>query len=288
MVQQSSPQAPQQSQENSPGDFEIIDETSPEQVAVEQQVLAGRPITESLPVSDLEPVTEPIGEPASVETPAPVSPAQATPSAPQAPTQPIRTYSQEEYSRAQAAWERQITEARKQSEAAQQKIAQFDLSTSVETQLRAQEMNLEPTEGEDEARRIVRTPENQQEVRSGIEAKQQVAQYQAAFAVQEVQQEQQAKYQVIDGFARQYKLSQDDTKVLLAINDPYAMEAAASRLGSGGAPMVPRENSQTQLESGVSSASAPESSDALIERLNNTPAWDWTESDERFMRTGRR
>lgn len=288
MVQPTFSQTPQQSQEDGSGDFEIIDETSPEQVAVEQQVLAGRPITESREGSSPEPVDEPVKESAPTEMPASAPAGETTPPAPQAPTQPIRTYSQEEYSRAQAAWERQITEARKQSEAAQQKIAQFDLNASVETQLRAQEINLEPTLGQDEARRIVRTPENEQEVRSGVEAKQQLAQYEAAFAAQEVQQEQQAKYQVIDGFARQYKLSQNDMKVLLSINDPYAMEAAAARLGSNGASMVPRENPQTQLESGVPSASAPESPDALIERLNNTPAWEWTESDERFMRTGRR
>ena len=288
MVQPTLSQTPQQSQEDGSGDFEIIDETSSEQVAVEQQVIAGQPITESREDSNLEPAGEPIEESAPAETPAPAPVGQPTPPAPQAPTQPIRTYSQEEYSRAQAAWERQIAEARKESTAAQQRMAQFDLDTAVETQLRGQEQNLESSLGEDEARRVVRTPENEQEVRSGVEAKQQLAQYQAAFAAQDVQQEQQAKYQVMDGFARQYNLSQDDLKVLLSINDPHAMEAAAARLGSGGAPMVPPENPQTQLESGVPSASAPESSDALIERLNNTPAWDWTESDERFMRTGRR
>lgn len=288
MVQPTLSQTPQQSQEDGSGDFEIIDETSPEQVAVEQQVMAGQPITESREDSNLEPAGEPIEESAPAGMPAPAPVGQPTPPAPQAPTQPTRTYSQEEYSRAQAAWGRQIAEARKENAAAQQRIAQFDLDTVVETQLRSQEANLESSLGEDEARRVIRTPENEQAVRSGIEAKQEVAQYKAAFAAQEVQQEQQAKYQVMDGFARRYGLSQDDLKVLLSIDDPHAMEAAAARIGSGGAPMVPPENSQTQLESGVPSASAPESSDALIERLNNTPAWDWTESDERFMRTGRR
>jgi hypothetical protein len=86
-------------------------------------------------------------------------------------------------------------------------------------------------------------------------------------------------------------------EVLLAAPTPAHMERLAQRLGSKKPAtteakqavrgQVPVETDKTKLESGVVTAAAPESFERMVERLNATPSWEWSERDREFMRTGR-
>lgn len=300
MVQQTTPEAPQSqsgSQVIDRNNFEIIDETSPEQLATEAKVLAGELVNE-VPVTTDSPIETASEQP---ETPsAPVSPTDVPPATvaqpaaaqPQSSEQPKppRTYSEEEWRRAQSAKDREIAQLRRQAQAVQETLRRQQLDSQVEGHLLQQEQEYGPELGEDEAKRRVRSTQNVKFVRDHYEAQAVLRQAQQEQASLNLRNEADAIVAVARHFGKQYNVPDEHMETLVYAPTPEAMERLAKRLGRATEQrlaQVPRETAQTRLEPSMSGASAPEDVNRRIERLNGTPSWEWTKDDIRFMRDGR-
>lgn len=264
----------------------IIDETPPEQVALEEQILTGTPAVPA----------EPPEAEAAATVPAAAAPAPVKAEEPKPETKPS-VYTEEQVRKMQASWDRQIAEAKKRADEHQRKLQELDLGAQVEAHLRAQERQLEGQVGADEARKAVRTAENERQVKEYYAAQAEVRTLREAQQQARTQEEFQAKIIVAQSLASRYGVSRDDAELLLDTATPVAMERLAQKLGTTAQQKgqsaeqlrkaVPVETSQTKLESGMSGTAAPESTDRMTERLNNTPSWEWNEREREFMRTGR-
>lgn len=283
MVMQQTPVQPAGSVVNEP----IIDETAPEQVAIEEKVMAGEPVVPAEPAAE---TTETAAPPAAVsppETPTPAKPAAPTP----------RVYTDEQVRQMQSSWDRQIAQERQRAAASEKRLQEFDLNASVEALLRQQEATLEPQLGADAARATVRTPENERQVREQISERQELRALRERERTTAAEAETQAAVVTAQLFTQRYGVSADDVELLLTAPTPVQMEKLAQRLGTKAKAttsaetarrgQVPVETSRTQLESGMSGTSAPESIDRMAERLNNVPSYEWTAREREFMRTGR-
>ena len=254
-------------------DFPILDETAPEQVAIEEKVMAGEPVVQSGAAPEV------------VEAPAAPAPA------PQ--VQPTRVYSDEQVRQMQSSWDRQISQERQRAAASERRLQEFDLGASVEAHLRSQETRLEPTLGADEARKMVRTPENERQVRESVTAQQQLRVMTEQQRTTATEQEFNAMIMTAQSFVQRYGVSTADAELLLSAQTPVQMERLAQRLGvkattaSALMGQVPIETANTKLESGMSGTAAPESLDRMAQRLNTKPSWEWTQREREFMRTGR-
>ena len=268
-------------------DFPILDETSAEQVAIEEKVMAGEPI--------VQPEVAETAETAAPETTPAATPAvaAATPTAPVEEKPVQRVYTDEQVRQMQSSWDRQISQERQRAAASEKRLQEFDLNASVEAHLRTQERQLEPSVGADEARKAVRTPENERQAREIVGAQQQVRVLTEQQRATGVEQEFNAMLVVAQGFVQRYGVPVEDAELLLTAPGPVQMEKLAQRLGVKATTktavkgQVPVENAKTQLESGMSGTSAPESLDRMAQRLNTKPSWEWTPREVEFMRTGR-
>lgn len=269
-------------------DFPIIDETPPEQVAIEEKVMAGEPVQP--PAAPVE--EAPAAEAPPAEAPAPQAPVQAPPEKPAA-----RTFTEDQVRQMQSRWDKQIADERKRAAEASRRLQEFDLNAGVEAHLRQQERQLEPGIGAEEARKVIRTPENERQVREALGAQQKARVLEEQVRSMEAEQEFSARVVTARLFTQQYGVPAEDVEVLLAAPTPAHMERLAQRLGSRKAAtteakqavrgQVPVETEKTKLESGVVTAASPESFERMVERLNVTPSWEWSARDREFMRTGR-
>jgi len=264
-------------------DLVIEDTTSPEQLAREAEIGSGTP-------PGREPVAEPDSESPAEATP-PAEPPQAeAPEAQVPPTPPTRTYTEEEYRRIQSAKDREVAAERRRAEDAQRRLNELNLDAQVEAYLRTEEQRLAQQLGPDEARQFVRTPERTKTVRDHYVSQQRLQEVQQRETQMGLEQELQAKVITARHFIQTYNVAAEDQELLLAVNTPDEMEKVAKRLGrkvqqnAARRAAVPAETQQTSLESGMSGTSAPESEDTRVGRLNDTPSWEWSDDDIRFMR----
>ncbi len=268
-------------------EFEIVDETSPEQVAKEQQLLA--------PVEQEESATESLArekpQPENGEEPraAQKQDSEIRQESPGEP-QPPRTFTQNEVSKMQAAWSRQIEEARQDSEKASAQLQRFNVDAAVEAMLKKQEAELTTSVGADRAGQLVRSPHNAALVRKSIATQQLLTRSESDRRQAVEQQERQAQFVVAQALARAHGVPSEDFELLAAASTPKAMQSLARRLGGEGTAAmrdrVPPETPQTQLENGYNAGPAPESPDRRLERIRAKPSWEWTEADLRYMKTG--
>lgn len=213
------------------------------------------------------------------------------------PVQPVRTFSQQEVSKMQASWMRQI---REQQEAAKQARAEMDrlnLEAEVEARLRQQEAALVPQYGEEDARAMVRAQSNVGEVREQIELRHENERLKRSAQDTEQLNEQNAKSIIAQQLMGEYGLSTEDYQFLLSTGSPQAMVSLAQRLGTQAVVnrqktqqrmnRVPAENQRTAVENGRSSASSVENAERRLARLRATPSYEWSDADYDFMRTGR-
>lgn len=268
-------------------DFEIVDQTSTEQVEREQKLLT--PADDDLASTDSralsEPTSEPGAEPNTQHDPAPETQREQTPE-----QQQVRTYSQTEVSKMQAAWARQIEEARQSASRASEQLQQFNVDAAVEAMLKKQESELTTRVGAEKAGQLTRSPENTALVRQSI-ANQQLLQRSETGRTQAIkQQEQQARFIVAQSLAREHGVAPEDFELLSSAATPKAMQSLARRLGGQGTgamrDRVPPETPQTQLENGYHAGPQPENADRRLERIRSKPSWEWTEADLRYMKTG--
>lgn len=195
----------------------------------------------------------------------------------------------------QSAKDREIAQARRQAEELARQLQSQNLEAQVEAYLRSEEQRLAATGlAPDDARNAVRAPDHVDRVRGDFTAKQRVQELERTQAVEMVQKEVDAMVTIALQFQRKYNVADEDMEVLMATTTPVAMEKAAKRLGQVKAEgdkkaaaikaQVPPETKTTSLESGMSGTSAPESTDTRLARLQETPSWEWSDDDIRFMR----
>ncbi len=268
-------------------DFEIVDETSAEQVKREQRLLASAPgdspkpeprvQSEPDPGTDIEPHVE--AEPASESSPAPSA-------RPQEP----RTYSQAEVSKMQAAWAKQIDQARRSESRANEQLRGFNVDAAVEAMLRSQEAELASEVGVEKASRLVRSLQNTAAVRKSIDTQQQLRRSEAGRMRAIEQRERQARFIVAQSLAKEHGVAADDFELLVSASTPKAMQGLAHRLGGAGKAAVrdrvPPETPQTQLENGYHAGPQPENAERRLDRIRAKPSWEWTEADLQYMKTG--
>lgn len=276
--------AVQQPVEESTDEAPIFDETAPEQLQREQAVVEGR--DPDAPAAEPEaPVTpEPTPTPPAAQAP----PAEA-PATPQS-----RVYSQSELDAIQNEWRQRYRGQQRVAEEARQRLTALNLEAQVEAHLRTEESRLAATMGEAEARAFVRSPERAGQVRDQYAAQHQLREVQQREAAMVSEQEQQAKVILAKHFVQAHNVASEDHGLLMAISTPEEMEKVAKRLGRASEAKanekaaikasVPAETRATALESGISGHSAPENDDTRINRLNDTPSWEWTDDDSKFMR----
>lgn len=190
----------------------------------------------------------------------------------------------------QAAWARQIEDARQSAAKASDQLQQFNMNAAVEAMLKKQETEMTARVGAEQAEQLVRSPQNASLVRQSI-ASQQLLQRSEAERTQAIeQQEQQARFMVAQSLAREHGVAPDDFEVLAAAPTPKVMQSLARRLGGKGVnamrDRVPPETAQTQLENGYHAGPQPENADRRLERVRSKPSWEWTEADMRYMKTG--
>lgn len=283
------------------GDFEINDTTSEEQLERERSMSTS---------SEADDATDDDGEESqeddkpdqpeseAPETDQPLDQGEQPQTPPEPQTPPARTYTQEEVSKMQSSWTREIQER-------QERIEKFDMDSAVEAQLQKLEQTWAPNLGEDEARRQVRDPRVRQELETRYRRDRQLEQLQQRVAHQEVQQGTDQLLKGMAGWIKQLKqehgLNDTDVREMVELipdatferQDTYEQmgvrlaKLAAQRGKLRKGQRVPPENTKTRLESGQPSGNGRETAAQRIERLNFTPASEWSDADERFMRTGR-
>lgn len=274
------------------GDVEIIDETSPEQLARER---AKAPVEDESD-SDEDKPDQPEAQAPEDETP-PQSEEQPE-SPPEAQQPQPRTYTQEEFQKAQAAWTRQIQEREEQ-------LQKFNMDAAVEAQIRNLEKQWAPQLGEDEARAQARDPRVKQELEKRYVANQELQQLKARVAHQDFREATQEAVMGMAGWLKQLKAEHHLTDTDLREMAEYIPDAtyedertytqmgvrlkkmAMQREKLRKSQRVPPETERTRLESGHPSGNGRETAAQRIERLNFTPIEEWSEADEQFMRTGR-
>lgn len=261
-------------------DFVIEDNTNPDQLAREAAV--GTPGPEAVAPPDSESPAETTPEPQQAQAPEAQTP--------KTPTPPTRSYTEEDVRRLQSAKDREVAAERRRAWEAQQQLNSVNLEAQAEAYLRTEEQRLAQQLGPDEARQFVRSPERTKAVRDHYTSQQKMAELQQREQMMGLEQELQAMVITARHFIQTHNIAEEDQELLLTATTPQAMEKIAKRLGrkaqqtASRRDAVPPENRNTALESGMSGTSAPESEDRRVERLNETPSWEWSDDDIRFMR----
>lgn len=293
-------------------DFEIEDTTPAEVVEQERRFLAGQPAdaeVEETPQPQGE-APQPTGEAPQVEpAPQPVATAPA-PSPQPSPVPQPRVYSEDEWRKAQASWQRQIDAQKKIAEDAQKRVTEFDLSAQVEATLRQQERQYEATLGADEARRQVRSPENERAVRDGIQNAHRVKELE-----QQVRQAETANYHSLLGAfitdqTQKLGLSPRQAQRLMSLVGPHSVVTMEGFAATGNAiadmaaefselnkstsqaqkamrDRVPPETPETRLETGTSTTSGKRTVQQEMDRLLDKPTWQWTPQEHDFFTRNR-
>ena len=268
-------------------DMVIVDETSPEQVAVEAKIASGQK-PDAEPEAPVEKAPEPVVETPVAEAPTP--PAPPTVEAVK-PVQQARVFTEEQVRQMQSSWDRQIAQANRVAAEHQKRLQEFDLNTAVEAHLRTQEKQLEPTLGAEEARRVVRSPDNERAVKESFSDRQELKTMKEREAQLVQEQELQAKSTIAWRLSQMYGVSDQHAGLLMSVSEPAHMEALAKTLGNQARAsvrtQVPVETHKTRLESPTPSSPGVESFDRRLERINQTPSSEWSDADWEFMRTGR-
>lgn len=303
------------SQDDGMPPLEIEDSTPPEVVAEEARLLSGTPDTEDVsepevetPVDDIETEvalpesdvkgTQPEQPPATEQEPAEQPPQQ-------------RTYSQEEWSKMQSTFARQQAEQEKRLKEIEANFQKQQVENQVEAELRRQEQQLAQSVGLEEAQRMTRDTSNVQTVRDAFSARAELE----AVRAERNQFEQQSRIGVINNWLsqlqQQHSLDIDDVAELRGLVNPAILQndevfvqigeqmgRLAARLGKSASTrktvsaerrnIVPAETPETALESGQSISPAPPNDDADMDRILNTPSWDWTDAEAELVnRRGR-
>lgn len=229
-------------------------------------------------------------EPQDHSEPAAVEPVAFEKEEPERQSVERRSYSQYEVSKMQAAWARQIDDARRQASQAGDQLHQFNMDAAVEAMLRKQELELTAPEGAGQAEKLARSPQNAALARQSIANQQRLIQSEAGKQAAVEQQERQAKFIVAQALMRENGVAPGDFELLASASTPAAMKQLALRLsGKDASAMrdrVPPETSRTELENGYHAGPAPESADRRLERIRTKPSWEWTDADLRYMKTG--
>ena len=199
--------------------------------------------------------------------------------------QNTRTFSQEEVSKMQSAWSRQVQDAQRAAEQAQARLSSFNSEAQVEAALRQQERQLAATHGTERARSMVRQQANVNAVKQQQRMAQENALLKLGTMYRANQEESRAKGIVAQQLMQRHALPETDLATLLGTSTPGAMVQVAKRLASSSrTARVPAETAVTQLESGVSVGAGDESEDQRLNRVLNKMGGDWTESELRFMK----
>ena len=272
-------------------EFNIQDTTTPEQLAIEgkDDGQADQPEVET-PQVETEQVASPDTEQETPPPPAVEAPAeQPTPEVEQP-----RSFSQEEVSKMQSNWMRQLNETNEANIRLKVEQDRFNLDTEVEVRLKQQEAQLAAQYGEADAQKIVRAPDNVTAVRQAQTLAQENARLKADATSSDQMQEQTAKGIIAQQVMARHGLETADYEHLLATTTPQAMETLAGRLSSNNQAQnqkqeklarVPAETPETALESGHSTGSAAESWDDKLTRIRQKPSSEWSDADHDFMRS---
>lgn len=287
--------------------FEITDNTSDEQRALEAQALSeldGDDEPGEVPQAEQESEAPPEAQPVSQTPPEP----EAEPTPEPEPTPQPRLEDSPQWKKAQASWQKQIDAERNQRLEAQKKLDAFNLETEVEARLRRQEAKLEPTYGADDAKRIARDPDYVAQVRAAVEGENAVKQAQETQKQSLVYTRQNILHGYVDNVVKGYGLDAEDGEALLSLITPAALNDgdAATQVGIAIQNMsarlakqrnsqaaaqkavrdrVPAETPATRPETGRSPGDAPESNERKLARIRQKPSWEWTEDDLKFMRS---
>lgn len=273
--------------------IEIDDQTSEEQLAIEAQA-------DEKPTDEKESESTDGDEPAQPEdrAPEPETPSEPEPELPQQ-----RTYTEEEVEQLK----RQIQSARdREVEQYRQQVEKFNMDAAVEAHLRQIEQGLVQSNqmDEQEAHERVFTEANRQQARKELEQAKKLQEYEQREQRRQFDDDQRKAYELFGGYAKQVQeklsLDRDDMEILISqvpeqwqsldhlerFSQTFAQQAIRlSRRKK--ASRVPNGTPQTRLETGHSSGNGRESVTQRIARLNETDVTEWSEADEKFMRTGR-
>lgn len=223
-----------------------------------------------------------------------------------------RMYSEDEWRKAQSSWQRQIDTERNQRLQYEQALmqqhqqtTQLTIEQQAEQYSRQLEANLAEQVGEAEARRQVRAPAVQNALRTRLaqaaqnEALQQQVQYlQGSQQQNQIAAAQQEITRGVTGWLKKlqtdYKLDKQAMRTIVrtvpneVLQDQAALERFAINSGVLAKTLsrgrVPRETSDTQLESGLSSGDGAENPQQRVNRILDKPAWEWTEADIKAMK----
>lgn len=249
-------------------DFEIVDHTSPEQVAREQTLLATGDAEDLSPVAavagaashapgsaDQHDLYGGPGQPglrrSSVDPGLRGSAEQngfpdlpgssGSPDLPNLPNLPDSqnpqhlVYSHDEVAAMRAAWARQVDEARRDASRAGGQLNTVNLDAAVEAVLQQQERELAGSVGTEQAAKVARSPQNRSLIRQSITNQQRLMQsgseQRRALEQQQDRQEQQARLIVARALAQENGVSTDDFDLLASASTPVAMKRLAMRLG---------------------------------------------------------
>lgn len=282
----------------------IEDSTPPERLAMEAAWERGEDIDAAVEVDEAaapEPEAEAAEEPAAqVAEPEPEKPVEPEP----APEIPPRSYTQDEWGKRESAYRRLQAEAENRLRALAERESARDLETEVGARVRVLQQQLEPTLGTEEAARVAQSRTD--EIRGGL-----TAQFGLWQAQQQLQQSQTRQVgTILSSWAgelqRQHNLNAEDTQLLMGVVNPLAipdegtfmqvgqsMEQMARRLAQASATVrqteeqkqarVPPATPEQTPETGEST-SAPDSEQALVNRLVNTPGHLWSKEESALMR----
>lgn len=228
-----------------------------------------------------------------------------------APQKP-RMYSEDEWRKAQSSWQRQIDTERNQRLQYEQALmqqhqqtTQLTIEQQAEQYSRQLEANLAEQVGEAEARRQVRAPAVQNALRTRLaqaaqnEALQQQVQYlQGSQQQNQVAAAQSEITRGVTGWLKKlqsdYKLDKQAMRTIVrtvpneVLQDQAALERFAINSGVLAKTLsrgrVPRETSDTQLESGLSSGDGAESLEQRRMRIADKPGWEWTAAEHKLMK----
>lgn len=201
----------------------------------------------------------------------------------------------------QSTYDTRIAAAERAARIAQEQNDKFNLEASVETQLRQQERGLAREMGEEAAKQFVRSPENQEAIRSTFTQKAENSRLQLSVEQQTIQNRGQNMSGWLNKLQQDHGLSDEDvvalsrtvTKESLSTDESWiqtgeALGLMAERLKAAKTPskktLVPPETPETVPSDGRSTSDAPSDDNSLTASAQEKPLWAWTKEEHAAMR----
>jgi len=280
----------------------VEDTTTPEVLAQEAAFWRGDNVDDEPAVESPEPAV-----PEAAEEPAPAGIPEPVVEAPPPDVTPTRTFSQEEWSKRESAYRRQVEDVRRELEGIKQRDVQQSIDAEVETTLRSHEQQLTQSLGPEEAARVVRDPSRVEQVRRGIEANKQLGQMQQQAQNAERIAATQLLHGYIDNVRGTHGLTKAQAERLQSVINPGSFASREAFMATGNAidvlgaelaqgakaqqeleklrlSRVPAGSRTTRLETGESEV-APDSDLARSNRIMAVTNWDTLSREDReFMR----